>query len=284
MVGVMQRQVSLYYLVIVAIVALAITMYARANADPLSSPYDLYVGAVARLAAIPQQSYLSYVMDDTQTHRGSTIAAFTRSVVERRTDRGSWNREIAGEAPGMGGVGAVSIGRHYLIPDAFIPYRSESAPQGVLPTFDTPEPSQPNTIATVHSSPSYVVTLVGEEAVGDCGLVAHLKLSPKRDPSRYNVREMWVRRSDMRLCKATFESRTFQKEGGSSYPAIDTVVLDKDGLIASWSSFIQVHYVIGTYGVVDTGTFTNVIWSNDQPQYLFDYAAWKTASEASPPP
>lgn len=237
------------------------------SASAQASAEELYVGAVTRLASIAQQPYLEYTMADLQTREGRTLATFTRSIVERRSDRESWNEYTGGT---LHKVGYLENGRHYLIPDAFLPYRNESAPAGVLPTFDTPDPATPRTIATVHSAISYDVTLVGEESLDDCGPVAHLKLRPRHSPDRYNVREMWVRRSDLRLCKAVFASRLFQEQGhGTPYPTIDTVTLDKNGLIASWSSFIQIHLLIATYAVVDTGTFTGVAWKTQEPQALF---------------
>ena len=254
-----------------AISPIATSISAREPA--VLSPGDLYVGALRRLESIPQEPYISYVMSHSQTHQGKSIGGYTLAVVERRIDRRSWNKTTDGTT---GKIGTVSIGRHYLIPDAFLPYRNDDVPQGVLPELDTKQQTALHTIADVHSALSYKVTLVGEEILNDCGPVAHLSLIARREPQRYNVREMWVRRSDFRLCKAVFASRLYKDEGeASSYPSIDTVELDVNGLITSYSLFVQVHYLLGTYAVTDEGTFTHIAWASDEPAYLFDYAAWK---------
>lgn len=207
-------------------------------------------------------------MTHAQSHDGKPIGTYTLSVVERRADRTSWNKTTAGT---LEKAGNVSIGRHYLIPDAFLPYRNENAPAGVLPGLDTANQAHLHTIANIHSALSYNVTLLDDETLDGCGQAAHLALRPIRDPQRYNVREMWVRRSDFRLCKAIFASRLYKAQGrGSSYPSIDTVTLDANGLIVSYSLFVQIHYVIGTYALTDNGTFSDLSWSNDQPAHLFD--------------
>lgn len=246
------------------------------GAPPVSSADDLYAGAIRRLESLSQQPYISYVMTHSQTHQGKLIRGYTLAVVERRADRRSWNKTIDGT---MGKLGAVAIGRHYLIPDAFLPYRNDSVPQGALPGLDTGAQASLHTIARIHSALSYKVTLVGDETLQNCGPVAHLSLIPLRDPQRYNVREMWVRRSDFQLCKAVFASRLFKDEGEvRSYPSIDTVELDGNGLIAAYSLFVQMHYLLGTYAVTDNGTFSHISWANDEPAYLFDYAAWKASA------
>lgn len=258
-------------LIVVAITALG-TIPAHA-AD--ASPDDLYIGALRRLESLSQQPYIAYVMTHSQAHKGKLIRNYTLSVVERRVDRRSWNKTIAGT---LGKLGDVSIGRHYLIPDAFLPYRSEDVPEGVLPGLDTGKQGATRVIAHVHSALSYKVGLVGDETLKDCGPVAHLSLTPLREPQRYNVREMWVRRSDFQLCKAIFASRLYKDEGeASSYPSLDTVELDANGLITSYSLFVQMHYLLGTYAVTDDGSFSHISWASDEPAYLFDYAAWKAS-------
>ena len=260
---------------IVAAAFIAFAATATSNAADtdvkLSSPVDLYLGAVSRLASTPQQPYLAYIMTHSQTRKGLAIGGWTDWVVERRFDRRSWNKTTAGTL--IKKTGDVSIGRHYLIPDAFLPYRNETAPQGVLPLVDAPR-----LIGTVHSALSYTITLVAEETIGACGPVAHLSLRPLRNPERYNVRDMWVRRSDYRLCKATFITRLYQ-EAGTNIPRPATVTSDlgEDGLINRFSLFIQSRTIFGSESVTDNGTFSRVAWSSNQPSYLFDYASWKAS-------
>jgi hypothetical protein len=246
------------------------------------APEERYRAAVAWLAAKDQAPFLEYVMDQANARRGRVIDTLTEDVVQRRADRHSWNLTTAGT---MYPLQSVKIGRHYLIPDAFLPYRAESAPPGVLPGLDIPDPNGLKTIATVRSEISYAVTLIANENLEQCGDVAHLKLRPLRDPQRYNVRELWVRLTDNRLCKATFASRLFQEEGDATpYPTIDTAVLDDRGLITSWHSFVQFHFLIATVAGTNDGTFANVKWTKQEPAYLFDRSQWNAhAAENSTP-
>ncbi len=246
------------------------------------STEDLYTSAVTQLASIPQHPYVSYAMEYTNTHKGKDVGEATLSVVERRADRRSWNKTMASKLGLWGNPGTVSIGRHYLIPDAFLPYRHERAPSGVLPAFDAP---QLHTIATVHSALSYAVTLVRDETLDGCGPAAHLALRPLRDPQRYNVREMWVRRFDFRLCKAVFASRLYQDENKrGSLPMIVTAELDGNGMITRFSGFVQEHLLLATYAATTVGTFSDVTWAGEEPPYLFDDAAWKASGGANPVP
>lgn len=254
------------------------------NADADVSPEDRYRGAVVWLATKSQAPYLEYVMDQANSHKGRITGTLTENVVQRRADRRSWNLTLGGT---MYPPQTVKIGRHYLIPDAFLPYRSESAPSGVLPAFDTPDPTALKTIATVRNTISYEVTLVANERLDGCGEAAHLKLRPLHDPERYNVREMWVRLTDNRLCKGTFSSRLYQEQGeGMAYPTIDTAVLDDRGLVVSWHSFVQYHFIVATYAGNNDGSFSNVKWTQQEPQYLFDRAQWTAhvAAMQSPAP
>jgi len=78
-----------------------------------------------------------------------------------------------------------------------------------------------------------------------------------------------------------FASRLYKDEDEArSYPSVDTVNLDANGLITSYSLFVQVHYVLGTYAVTDSGTFSSISWASDEPGHLFDYAAWKASGSA----
>lgn len=207
-------------------------------------------------------------MSHSQSHDGKLLDNYTLSVVERRADRTSWNETIAGT---IGKAGTVAIGRHYLIPDAFLPYRNESAPQGVLPALDAPLSPEIRTIATTHSAFSYAIAFAGEDRLDGCGDAVHLALRPLHDAERYNVRDMWVRPSDFRLCKAIFASRLFQPAGkGKPYPTMDTVELDENGLISSYSLFVQMHFLIGTYAVTDAGAFSNLAWAQEEPASLFE--------------
>lgn len=273
------RIIATVALLAIAVPAQAASPTAAQPSVPVS-PQDLYMGAIARLASIPQKPYLSYVMTHLYTRKGIQLGADTISVIERRPGRRSWNEvtDVTVQSP-FGAVGAVSIGRHFLIPDAFLPYRNESAPQGVLPVLDEPKLL---TIATVHSSLSYAINLVGDENLENCGPAIHLSLRPLRNSERFNIRDIWVRGSDYRLCKAAFTSRLYQDEGtGKSFPTINTVELDQNGLITSYSLFLQIHMIVGSYAETHVGVFSDISWSDDQPSYLFDYTARK-ARNANP--
>lgn len=265
-----------------ALVSVLFALFPHGTGAADLSPEDRYRAAVVWLETKTQAPYLEYVMDQTASRRGRVLDTLTQDVVQRRADRRSWNLSIAGS---LYPLQTVRIGKHYLIPDAFLPYRSESAPSGVLPTFDTPDPTTLKTIATVRNTTSYEVTLVANESLDQCGNVAHLRLRPLRDPEKYNVREMWVRLTDNRLCKATFSSRLYQEQGeGTPTPTLDTAVLDDRGLITSFHSFVQFHLIVLTVAGVIDGTFANVKWTQQEPAYLFDHAQWSAHVEAMQTP
>ena len=220
-------------------------------------------------------------MTHSPSHGGKPYGTWVQEVVERRADRASWNKITGGN---LHKIGEVSIGRHYLIPDAFLPYRNESVPVGVLPGLDANDDITPRTIASVHSKLSYVITLLGDETLENCGVAAHLKLTPRRDPQRYNIRDMWVRPSDFRLCKAVFASLLYQDSTqGHSSKSVDTAELDENGLITSFSLFAQMHLIVATNAFEDDGTFSHVSWAEDKPAYLFDYEAWKASGATYDP-
>jgi hypothetical protein len=229
-------------------------------ASPLATAAELYQGAIARLAALPQSPYLSYEMDQTgYTREQGIIFDFGQNVVERRADRGFHNVVTYGAT--------MLIGRHYLTPDAFIPNVNEPmTSQQVEPNLDTPAPTAPilKTIATVSSTASYVVTYVGDETIANnfCGDAAHIALVPKRNPDAFNVRDLWIRRSDFALCAAIFDSWTFSGDG--HFRVKVAAWLDERGFITNWRN-----ESIDQPGLFDMGVFKNVIWVTNVPPGLY---------------
>jgi len=265
---------------------------ARANpptATVLSSPnpVDIYEEAVARLRTLPSAPYLEYVMRQVNTTPDGVVAlALDETIRERRRDRSSWNLVTASVPSNRGWQGDVMIGRHYLVPDAFLPGTTAASAEstGLLPGLDS-DTALP-VIATVHStaSPSYAITLVDQTNVANCGNVAHLSLSPLRDPERYNLRELWIRTSDYMLCKAVYNSHLYGDDPRRPHTSmVITATLNDDGLITSWVSNDSSLDFGGLYRTNEIGEFFNVVWSDAEPDYFFDRKLWD-ARKAAPLP
>jgi len=258
--------------VLALILALATTAAPAPTPTPLATAEQLYEGAIARLAALRQAPYLSYEMDQTSyTRAAGIILDMGQMVTERRADRAFHNVVT------YGGNG-LAIGRHYLTPDEFIP--DVSAPlvlDGTDPTLDTPAatptvgpaaatlPSAApdfKTIAVVSTTTSYKLTSVDDVVIQDnfCGEAAHIKLDPKRDSSVFNVRELWIRRSDFALCAAIFNSWSFSSYG--HLPSVDAVWLDERGFIVHWRCEFQ-------DGTFNQGDFKNIKWQDSVPSGLY---------------
>ncbi len=267
---------------LLALAASSGPVIAESPATP--SPDALYRGAIAHLLALPQQPYLAYVMTQTSSTHGAINFTIAQAVIERRADRVSWNRFVGGDAPS----GGILIGRHYLVPDAFIPYENVALPDGALPLLERPvpaasaAPSPLRTIATIRSAISYRVREEGVDRIPGCGDAVHLVLDALREPDRYNVRELWVRASDFRICKAVFESRFFREasQPPSPYPMRVEVVLDSRGLITDAVTHTHVLTIDGPLDILGVVKFTDVMWARDEPAYLFSRAAWEQHQHA----
>ncbi len=174
-----------------------------------SRPDDIYFAALARLKNLPSAPYLDYVMRQVNTNQdGAVVLALDEDVHERRSDRSFFNLITA--AVPRANAGRVLIGRHYIIPDAFLPFAS-TAPVGMLPNLDE-EGSSPDVIATVHSLSNYRIVLDEVVSLQGCGEAFHLSLTPLRDPDRYNVRDLWIRTDDYMLCKAIYNSHLYDDD------------------------------------------------------------------------
>jgi hypothetical protein len=241
----------------------------------LATPEELYNGAIARLATLHQTPYLSYEMDQTgYTRENGILFDQGERIIERRPDRGFHNQVMYG-APGV-----LAIGRHYLTPDEFIPNTSAvTLPEGVVPMLDTPAPTATSaptasvaaqaslaptnlkTIASVSATASYALTYVADETINNnfCGTAAHITLKPKRDSDVFNVRELWIRRSDFALCAAIFSSWSFS--GLGHQPSLDAVWLDERGFITNWRAQFS--------GNLDAGQFKDVTWLDSVPNGMY---------------
>lgn len=248
------------------ILALTATVTPAPAATPLATAEQLYEGAIARLASLKQAPYLSYEMDQTgYTRQAGIIFDQGQDIIERRADRGFHNVML------YGGNG-LAIGRHYLTPDEFIPDVDPTVLDGADPMLDTPPPAAGapitgananlRTIATVSTTTSYALTYDGDVSINNnfCGEAAHIKLVPKRDSAVFNVRELWIRRSDYALCAAIFNSFSFSGEGHT--PSVDAVWLDERGFIINWRCEFQT-------GTFDQGSFKNITWLETVPGHMY---------------
>jgi hypothetical protein len=265
----------------------------------------LYQRALARLHSLPQHPYIEYTMSQSNgTPDSDARSQLVEIVVERRADRTSWNAVQGDDAKLVG----VLIGRHYLIPDAFLtagpsgatpPPATEDTGAGALPQLDDAvSPSATTlplkTIATVGTRPShrYNVNQTGVEHVANCGNAAHIFLHPTGDPEFNNVRELWIRTSDAMLCKARYNSKLFDVRHTQTANTLDiTATLNEEGLVVSWQSTGHIFLPPPGFATVGDGTFTRYVWKENEPDFLFDEKLWnahanqvKASLKASPSP
>ena len=226
----------------------------------LAAATEYYARALERLDEMPSGPYAEYSM-----HQGKPGMSFTYEVRERRDDRASWNL-VTQVDHWRKRIGQVDIGRHYLIPDAFLPVAGLTVRRqasGILPDLGREAGATP----ILH----YDVRLIDLAQLDGCGYAAHLGLDPIGDAETYNVREMWVRASDGALCRAIYRSYLFEPQGaGSRERLIVDARLNDLGLIASWQS----RYTVGRNTFSLDGTFSDVAWSAERPAYYFDQHLW----------
>lgn len=222
-----------------------------------------YLQALARLDRMPSGAYAEYAM-----YQEKPGMSFTYEVRERRADRASWNL-VTQVDHWRKHVGQVDIGRHFLIPDAFLPLYGPAVRRqttGVLPDLGREAGTAPDAL-------HYAVHLIGVERLDGCGDAAHLGLDPIGDAETYNVREVWVRTGDGALCRAIYRSYLFEAIGDASrIPLVVDARVDELGLIASWRS----RYAVGRQTFPLDGSFSAVVWSASQPDYYFDRHLWET--------
>jgi hypothetical protein len=299
-----RREYRLWLLPVFALlVAVAPGRFAQADPTPGSAPTstpsatDIYYRALAHLKELSSAPYVEYVMRQVNTTiDGRIVLSIDESVRERRRDRASWNLVTARSAgPRAWSIGDVTIGQHYLVPDAFLPLlisrvQTKCCPaeaNEMMPGFAKPEDQSLQTNATVPAvaSPIYAVIFLGWADLADCGKVAHLGLRSLHDPERYNVRELWVRTSDDVLCKAIYNSHLYRDQRYRDPPGsmVITATLDDRGLITSWRSTTTMNALGGPFRTLDYGEFFSVSWSNQEANYFFDRTLWDAHVKSAPP-
>ena len=283
-------------------IACCVALCTPASAQAIGAD-ELYRRALARLHALAQQPFIEYTMSQqNNAPDGSAGFALTEIVIERRADRTSWNTVTGGDSLPLNHV---LIGRHYLVPDAFLRAGpNDTGPvattaetgAGALPQLDDVEqaPSPLKIIATVSNKTSrrYSVTGNREEDVPKCGNAVHVYLHPTGDPEFNNVRELWIRASDAMLCKARYNSKLFEVRHTQTANTLDVIAtLNEDGLVTSYHSIGHVFLPAPGYTSTGDGTFTNFVWKTIEPDYLFDEKLWnayadhvKASLKASPSP
>jgi hypothetical protein len=290
------------WLLLVFALLVAVAPGCLAQADPTPGPVptstpnasDIYYRALAHLKALSSAAYVEYVMRQVNTTTGGRVVlAIDESVRERRRDRASWNLLTARDAGSRDWkVGDVTIGQHYLIPDAFLPLaisrkQTECCPDLANRNSSDLQGANAPMIATVPAvaSSAYAITFLGWTDLTDCGKVAHLGLRALHDPERYNVRELWVRTSDDVSCKAIYTSYLYRDQRYRYPPGsmVITATLDDRGLITSWRSTTTINALGRPVSALDYGEFLSVSWSRQEADYFFDRKLWNAHVKSAPP-
>ncbi len=150
------------------------------------------------LATLDQPAFI----DDTERRITTTTAAGSGDVLatDERTERAlfdsSQRRECVFAEPGDR---EVVIGPSYFAPDTWLMARQQQpAPQPSAANM-LPDLSDLKVIADVVAvgSPSYEIRVAGRD-----GAIVHLVLSPRSDPVKHNLRELWVDTATNRILRA----------------------------------------------------------------------------------
>jgi hypothetical protein len=241
---------------------------------------ELYLHALVRLQSLPQQPYIEYTMDQSSTDPNGNRISLSEIVVERRSDRTSFNAVVGGE---MFPLNHVLIGRHYLVPDMLLhagPIAADAA--GALPQIDRLDEQTLKVLVTVKAvpKPRYFVTLAGEATLA-CGVTEHLTLKPRGDIEMNNVRELWIRPTDYAICQMRYNSKNFEVRHQGGGEVIDVIAtMNDDGLVTSWKGVTHYYLPAPGFDIPGEGSFSRFLWTATEPDYYFDEILWtKHANE-----
>jgi hypothetical protein len=135
------------------------------------------------------------------------------------TVRNRDGRVYAQLLPAGGGAPAV-LARGALItgpagtPLGFYRTLPATASPAPVPSDLAPDPLQTIAVVTT-SSRAYDLTLAGEESIAG-RLCYHLLLRPRRDPSRYPLRDLWVEESSSQVVQLSYERPYDQRDTWAS--------------------------------------------------------------------
>jgi hypothetical protein len=227
---------------------------------PQMSPTQIYYSALATMRMSEAPAFLRFNLESTTTfHRTVVIQHFAH--VERTADQSDKSLDVD-----------TTINHNFgpldVEPDLFLGHSVTRTPAPDSTAFalgvDSQREQPLTTIATVAaSSPFYKISTAGIETLENCGATIHLVLQPRKDPIRYNLRDLWVDETTSRICRAAAVWRATVE-----VPTVATVTLDvnADGYITHFHTVATAHILVGTLSATQDAIFTGI-----QPA---DESAW----------
>jgi hypothetical protein len=259
-----------------------------AAATPLPSPEDLLVDIRAQFRSHrPPPPYEVYTLVRKQaTNYGypDYVNSYTDQVWYRSSDHAALERQISN----LGDIGPMQFQRPLFNqdrdpgpPTADI---FEPAPLHTLaPDFvPTPEASLPPTIAVVRARGEFDYRVTNVQREGD---EIHVSLTPRRQPDRNRLRELWVDGQTLDIRRVVATDKLFI-ENGPVYPVLFTIDFS---MLQGIPIVTHIHGVV--YGGYDGDgqtvdyDFKNTYFPQTLPDWYFnprDYA--QHLSEAPEPP
>jgi hypothetical protein len=261
---------------------------AAATPTPWPSPEDLLADIRNRFRSHrpppPFETYTIARKQQTSYGYPDYVDTYTDHVWYRSSDHAALRRRISD----LGDVGPMTFDRPIFnaatdpgppTADVFEPAPLHTYPPDFVPT---PEASLPPVIVTVrtHGEFDYRVPSVVRE-----GDELHLTLTPRRDPKRNRLRELWVDAKTLDLRKLVATDTLFV-QGGPEYPVLFTMEF---AMYEGIPVITKIHGVV--YGGYDGDgqtvdyTFKDLVFPQTLPDWYFNAREYaQHANEAPDPP
>ena len=264
-------------LFLAAVVSPAPAVVSPAPAVTPGEAYRIYAAAMRNLATLDQPAFV----DLTEKRVTTTTAAISGDVLatDVRTLRGLFDsttrRECIFAEPRDR---EVVIGPSFFAPDTWLIKRGRpAAPAPSTPNM-APDLSDLKIIANVVAveSPSYAIRLAGTATAGNGDTVDHLVLTPRSDPEKHNLRELWIDEKTNRIVRAIVQGtyRPFPRD-----PIEKTFALENFGQVGPY--WLVIHH-LWTYAPPSSGlllklesTVETMRFPATLPDWLFDERAFR---------
>lgn len=258
------------------------------------TPVQVYEAAVAAVDRTPPPAYVGFTFVDHSTQHNSYGHSFpgleTVRVLVRTSDGraivfgiknqdGSYSRPVTMRQMAVGD----QLAESWTAPRDFELF--PTADPGLASTppsaedFFSPQTSgaAPPTIATVvaHGSLPYDVTDLGDTQI-DSRDVYHLGLTPKREGSRFRLRELWIDKTTMLPVRYVVMRFVPYDYVPFTYPVtVDTEVLDGHWINVQLSGHFS---RLGANNATVSGDsqwgISDIVFPPSEPDWVFDIKAW----------
>lgn len=162
--------------------------------------------------------------------------------------------------------------------DVFEPAPAHTLPPDFVPT---PEASEPLTIAVVRAKAQFDYRVTNVQREGD---ELHLSLTPRREPDRNRLRELWVDAKTLDLVKLVATDKLFV-QGGPVYPVLFTAQFE---MLQNIPIITHIHGVV--YGGYDGDgqtvdyDFKGTYFPNTLPDWYFNARMYSQHLKDAPEP